>query len=224
MSEFDEDIFFDEDEKETQQGNVISEDDFDETEPALAKEKNTSYESIREIEDDEFRDDFDIIDEDEDDYEEEPVEIEIEIRAAEDMSKEEEEKEDASEDTEDDFVEEDGESDEPDDEDDKEYEDVCFVCRRPESVTGKQFKLPNNICVCNDCMHKTMDAVSQFDYQGMLDPSMMDQVMYGMDLNELSSKFPNISFVNLADLQGDGGIPNKQKLKKKKKKDKKKKR
>ncbi len=29
--------------------------------------------------------------------------------------------------------------------------------------------------------------------------------------------FPNISFVNLADLQGDGGIPNKQKLKKKKK-------
>ncbi|MBP5222730.1 MAG: ATP-dependent Clp protease ATP-binding subunit ClpX, partial [Lachnospiraceae bacterium] len=29
--------------------------------------------------------------------------------------------------------------------------------------------------------------------------------------------FPNISFVNLADLQGDGGIPNKQKLKRKKK-------
>jgi len=52
---------------------------------------------------------------------------------------------------------------------------------------------------------------------------MMDQAIYGMDLNELSSKFPNISFVNLADLQGDGGIPNKQKLKKKKKKDKKKK-
>ena len=43
------------------------------------------------------------------------------------------------------------------------------------------------------------------------------------DLNEFSSKFPNISFVNLADLQGSGGIPNKQKLKKKKKKDKKKK-
>ena len=33
--------------------------------------------------------------------------------------------------------------------------------------------------------------------------------------------FPNISFVNLADLQGDGGIPNKQKLKKKKPKNKK---
>ena len=80
-----------------------------------------------------------------------------------------------------------------------EYEDVCFICRRPESKTGKMFKLPNNISVCNDCMHKTMDTVSQFDYQGMLG---------------------NISFVNLADLQGEGGIPNKQKLKRKKAKDK----
>ena len=207
MSEFDEDIFFDEDEKQEQQGNLISEDDFDESEPAPGKEKNSSYESIRETEDDEFRDDFDIVDEDGDDYEEEPVEIEVEIRAIE-------------EDSEDDFVEESKEEDSEngsDDDEDKEYEDVCFVCRRPESVTGKQFKLPNNICVCNDCMHKTMDAVSQFDYQGMLDPNMMDQAIYGMDLNELSSKFPNISFVNLADLQGDGGIPNKQKLKKKKK-------
>ena len=49
-----------------------------------------------------------------------------------------------------------------------EYEDVCFICRRPESKTGKMFRLPNNISVCNDCMHKTMDTVSQFDYQGML--------------------------------------------------------
>ena len=186
MAGFDEDIFFDEEEKEEQQAAMISEDDFDESEPAKEKEKNKTYESIRETEEGEFRDDFDIVDEGDDDYDEEPDE-------------------------------------EPDEDDDKEYEDVCFVCRRPESVTGKQFKLPNNICVCNDCMHKTMDAVSQFDYQGMLDPNMMDQAIYGMDLNELSSKFPNISFVNLADLQGDGGIPNKQKLKKKKKKDKKKK-
>ena len=42
-----------------------------------------------------------------------------------------------------------------------EYEDVCFICRRPESKAGKMFKLPNNITVCSDCMHKTMDTVSQ---------------------------------------------------------------
>ena len=58
-----------------------------------------------------------------------------------------------------------------------EYEDVCFICRRPESKTGKMFKLPNNITVCNDCMHKTMDTVSQFDYQGMLNnPAFMNDL------------------------------------------------
>jgi ATP-dependent Clp protease ATP-binding subunit ClpX len=97
------------------------------------------------------------------------------------------------------------------DEKNKEFEDVCFICRRPESKTGKMFRLPNHICVCNDCMHKTMDTVSQFDYQGML--NQMDPT----DYNNNGKGFPNISFVNLADLQGDGGIPNKQKLKKKKK-------
>ena len=97
-----------------------------------------------------------------------------------------------------------------------EYEDVCFVCRRPESKAGKMFKLPNHICVCNDCMHKTMETVSQYDYQGMLNNANLQK-----ELDQLTKHggFPNISFVNLADLQGDGGIPNKQKLKKKKKKE-----
>ena len=125
---------------------------------------------------------------------------------------------------------EDEEVEETDSED--EYENVCFVCRRPESKTGKQFKLPNNICVCDDCMHKTMDAVSQFDYQGMLGPNFnMNPSMFqmnmpnmgmtddenGFDMEKLSKQFPNISFVNISDLQGMGGIPNKQKPKKKKK-------
>ncbi len=100
--------------------------------------------------------------------------------------------------------------------DNSEYEDVCFICRRPESKAGKMFKLPNNICVCNDCMHRTMETVSQFDYQGML-----NNPQFQNNLEQMSKQngFPNISFVNIADLQGDGGIPNKQKLKKKKSKE-----
>ncbi len=94
------------------------------------------------------------------------------------------------------------------------YEDVCFMCRRPEHITGKMFKLPNHICVCNDCMHKTMDTVSQYDYQGTLNhPGMM---MTPEEFNSFQNQFPNITFMNLSDLQGHGGIPNKQKLKKKK--------
>lgn len=81
------------------------------------------------------------------------------------------------------------------------FEDVCFICRRPESRAGKMFHLPNNISICEDCMHRTMDQLSQFDYNGMLN----------------NGSFPGISFVNLSDMQGQGGIPNKQKVKKKEK-------
>ncbi len=91
----------------------------------------------------------------------------------------------------------------PADEKDNEYEQVCFVCRRPESKAGKMFKLPNNITVCNDCMQKTMDTVSNFDYQGMLNN------------NNLLDSLKNVSFINLSDLQGTGGIPFKQRIKKK---------
>ncbi len=98
------------------------------------------------------------------------------------------------------------------DHDESDYEDVCFICRRPESKAGKMFKLPNHICVCNDCMHKTMDTVSQFDYQGMLGNNPFE------NMGKNGKGFPNISFVNIADLQGEGGIPNKQKLKKKREK------
>ena len=56
--------------------------------------------------------------------------------------------------------------------DEKEFGDICYICRRPESKAGRMFHLPNNICICDDCMHKTMDAVSQFDYQQMMNNPM----------------------------------------------------
>ena len=50
----------------------------------------------------------------------------------------------------------------PNDNEDKDYEDVCYICRRPESKAGKMIKMPlpnNNICICNDCMQKTLNTV-----------------------------------------------------------------
>ena len=97
-----------------------------------------------------------------------------------------------------------------------EYEDVCFICRRPESKAGKMFHLPNNICICNDCMQRTMDAVSQFDYQNLLNnPDLMNQ------LNKNPNAFPpGFGFMSMDDLKNGGfnfggGIPNSQKIKKK---------
>ncbi len=112
----------------------------------------------------------------------------------------------------------------------KEYEDVCFICRRPESKAGKMFHLPNNICVCDDCMHKTMDAVSQYDYQGMLNnPQILNMLNSQFDSrskkqdgegdekekDDKKQGFPNISFINLSGLTGGGPIPNKQRIRKK---------
>ena len=195
------------------------------------------------------------------------------------------------------------------DQNDQEYEDVCFICHRPESKAGRMFKLPNHICVCDDCMHKTMDTMSRYDYgniPGMDFASMNADLsrLFGGDMSgynptgygngygnatsgegadtdsqstgALSGEttespdgapgtgtpetenpdgtpgtetpsgipatenpdgtpstgrpgdrttekkgtsykgFPNISFINLADLQAMGGIPGKQKIKKKK--------
>lgn len=91
-----------------------------------------------------------------------------------------------------------------------EYEDICYICRRPESVAGKMIHIQQGICICNDCMQKTFDTMNSSGLN-----------MGGLNMNDLMNmgKMPNISMINLADLQG--GIPQSQKIKKKKPKEKK---
>ncbi|OYP01527.1 ATP-dependent protease ATP-binding subunit ClpX [Lachnotalea glycerini] len=86
------------------------------------------------------------------------------------------------------------------DSEEEDYEDICYLCRRPESKAGKMIELTNNMRICSDCMKKTFDAMGKggFGY---------DDIM-GM------SNIPNISMINLADLQNT--VPKKQKIKKKK--------
>ena len=91
--------------------------------------------------------------------------------------------------------------------DTKEYEDICYICRRPESIAGKMIHIQDAICICNDCMQKTFDSMSNGGFP------------MGNMMNMDFGKMPNISMINLADLQG--GIPERQKIKKKKPKEKK---
>ena len=42
---------------------------------------------------------------------------------------------------------------------DKEYEEVCAICRRPESQVGKLIRMDGNLCVCADCIQKTLDLM-----------------------------------------------------------------
>ena len=101
-------------------------------------------------------------------------------------------------------------TEEKDKDKDKEYEDICYVCRRPESKAGKMIHLPiNNICVCADCMQKSFDTMNKggFNYSDM------------MNLNQLN----NLNFQELLGMpvmnSGEDPIPQSQKLKKKKPKE-----
>ena len=87
------------------------------------------------------------------------------------------------------------------DKDDDEYETYCFICRRPESTAGKMIELPNNICVCADCMQKSFDAMNsgQIDYNKLMN-------------------MPGIQVLNMNELENM--IPKQQKVKKKKPKEK----
>lgn len=52
--------------------------------------------------------------------------------------------------------------DEPADsyDDSNDYEDICYVCRRPESIAGKMISIYGGLKVCVDCMQRTMDAMN----------------------------------------------------------------
>ncbi len=93
--------------------------------------------------------------------------------------------------------------------DDGGYEDVCYMCKRPESIAGKLIHIPNHICICQDCMQKTFDSMNQMNFPGL----------DGLNIGDLfaGGKTPNISFMNLSDLQKLAGAQPKIKPKKKKK-------
>lgn len=60
---------------------------------------------------------------------------------------------------------------------DSAYEEYCQLCRRPASIAGKMMHMPNNLCICNDCLQKTFDSINNgnMPYMEMftLDPAML---------------------------------------------------
>ena len=45
----------------------------------------------------------------------------------------------------------------------EEFESVCMICMRPESKAGSMIKLPGNMCVCADCLQKTIDMAESMN-------------------------------------------------------------
>ncbi len=71
-----------------------------------------------------------------------------------------------------------------------EYEKVCFICRRPESIAGKMIDLPNHICVCPDCMQKSFDAMNNggFDYSQFMNMAGMPMMGFTDEENQVPKR------------------------------------
>lgn len=117
-----------------------------------------------------------------------------------------------------------------------EYEDICSVCHRTESVAGKMLKLSDSFCLCMDCLQKSSDMINESPYKDMMgmDPAMMSMMFNNPRMIDDSQKTEDSEadddkdkgengkkgqggtfFLNLNDLMG-GGISPRQKIKKKK--------
>lgn len=46
------------------------------------------------------------------------------------------------------------------DENKDDREKICYMCKRPESKAGKMIVLANSICVCQECMQRTLDSMN----------------------------------------------------------------
>lgn len=78
------------------------------------------------------------------------------------------------------------------------YEKVCMLCRRPESKVKSMISLPNNICICSDCMQKSFDTMNNGNIN-------YNDLLAGMQ------SFPIMDFGGVTNQ-----VPERQRLKKKK--------
>ncbi len=86
--------------------------------------------------------------------------------------------------------------------DNDEYENYCYLCRRPESSAGPFIKMPGDIHICNECMQKSFDSFSSGPMQYI-------------DLSKMGN-------INMSQFMPFDDIPKSQKVKKKKTKEEKK--
>lgn len=96
-----------------------------------------------------------------------------------------------------------------DTDDDRDFEEFCAMCRQPVSKVGPLTHVGENMGICQSCMQKTFDMMNQMGKLPGMD---------SLNLGDLfaSGRMPNISFVNMSDLNGMQG---RQKVKKKKPKE-----
>ena len=99
--------------------------------------------------------------------------------------------------------------------DDNSSQEACFVCHRPASKAGKMIHLTDEICICQDCMQKTLDMMNNGKQVLKISITPEPSPTPAPDTVDAAAVTSNgdISMVNLSDLQNI--FPGRQKVKKK---------
>ena len=112
--------------------------------------------------------------------------------------------------------------------DSNDYEDICYICRRPESIAGKMINIYGGMKICIDCMQRTMDAMNSSGFGMPPGMSFGMNDMFGMPgmqttgkndgedsssaenngQNKKTHNTPHIQMINLSDFNNMfGGFP-----------------
>ena len=94
------------------------------------------------------------------------------------------------------------------DREEKKYEEICYLCKRPESKAGKMIHIPNNISICQDCMQKTFDMINKngtnSSFEMPMNPAMLNFMFPSQDYQnqKVKKKQPKEATKEAKDVQG----------------------
>ena len=87
------------------------------------------------------------------------------------------------------------------------YEDVCYLCRRPESIAGRMIHIPGmNMAICVDCMERSLRMMESSSFNP-------NEMMNNFNLKDF---FPG-SYGDGDEEDDQMNIPNSQRVKKRQK-------
>ena len=92
------------------------------------------------------------------------------------------------------------------------YEKVCYVCRRPESKAGDMITMPGGICMCHDCLQRTMDTAIRMtggDFSNLPGMNGMNINPFGMNFDAPAGEIgtgeqPGTNVAPAENTEGDG--------------------
>lgn len=89
-------------------------------------------------------------------------------------------------------------------------EDICYLCKRPESKAGRMLHLPQNMTVCNDCLQNTLNVITNSPMSGLF------QGTNFMNPENTTADFEEQKEMVKQEVESEGGSKNEENIEEKK--------